>query len=250
MKKTAFMIMPFSDNTVRNAYEYIVKPVFQKLDIIIRKADEIWSVNPIYDDIVSEIHNASLIVVDISGKNPNVFYELGIAHSIKRERTIILTHDKIASTPFDVAHFRIIQYSDSIESSKKLNFALENTIKIAIKDSYEQYQGEFNAIYNILNANPVKKENFFELIALERNGGVIEQGLAFSSEHVDSDGRKLILFSEKLNETLDSFVNIGYIEKDNNRYYITEKGKMFVALLNKEKKIPNFEFKFANLETS
>ena len=88
--KRAFMVMPFSDDIVRQAYEHCVKNVFKSKGIEIRKADEIFSTNPIYDDIVQEIQNAQIIVVDISGKNTNVLYELGIAHTLKQSQTIIL----------------------------------------------------------------------------------------------------------------------------------------------------------------
>tara|TARA_R110002020_G_scaffold343801_1_gene558139 strand:+ start:161 stop:520 length:360 start_codon:yes stop_codon:yes gene_type:complete len=115
MNKKVFMVMPFSNKVAKDAYDYSVRKICENHNLEIRRADDIFSTKPIYDDIVKEIKDASIIIVDISDNNPNVYYELGMAHTLKQNQTIIITQGEYNKTPFDIAHFRIIKYENSIE---------------------------------------------------------------------------------------------------------------------------------------
>jgi len=71
--------------------------------------------------------NDYIIIADLSGCNPNVFYELGIAHILKQQQTIMITHDDYDDTPFDISHFRILHYKNTIEGAKELENNLQKT---------------------------------------------------------------------------------------------------------------------------
>jgi hypothetical protein len=62
----------------------------------------------------------------LTDRNPNVFYELGLAHALNKE-VILLTQD-INDVPFDLRHFRIIVYQDSISGADKLKSTLKDFI--------------------------------------------------------------------------------------------------------------------------
>lgn len=128
-KPFVFMVMPFADTTANQVYENIVKPLCVELGYEVIRADEYTTTKVIYDEIVQSIQNAAIVVVDISGKNPNVMYELGVAHALRQKSTIILTHDSIAESPFDIKHFRIIGYENSIAGAESLKKKLRETIK-------------------------------------------------------------------------------------------------------------------------
>lgn len=82
------------------------------------RADDIWEENAIIQDVVNLISRAMVVICDCSGKNPNVFYETGIAHSIGKEVILITqSHDDI---PFDLRHLRYIHYLPNNEGCQKL----------------------------------------------------------------------------------------------------------------------------------
>ncbi|MBK6362503.1 MAG: hypothetical protein IPF52_03020 [Saprospiraceae bacterium] len=64
-----FMVMPFSNKVSNDNYSHSIRPICEEFDLEIRRADEIFGTSPIYDDIINEIQNASIIIVDISKKS-------------------------------------------------------------------------------------------------------------------------------------------------------------------------------------
>lgn len=222
----AFMVMPFSDEIVRQAYEHCVKDVFTSKGIEIRKADEIFSTNPVYDDIVQEIQNAQIIVVDISGKNANVFYELGIAHILKQTQTIILTHDKHEETPFDIKHFRIITYDNTIEGNSQLKKKLGKTIDYILADYATIFRDEYEIVMNTLSYAG-EKSSLFALVGLQHIGGVTKiNGPLHIEGHIGSPpGSALDAYSARIFEV---FKSMDYVKTEGDSFYLTSKGSGFV----------------------
>lgn len=224
--KRAFMVMPFSDDIVRQAYEHCIKPIFESKAVEIRKADEIFSTNPVYDDIVQEIQNAQIIVVDISGKNNNVFYELGIAHTLKQTQTIILTHDEYKEMPFDIAHFRIIHYDNTIQGSSRLRELLSKTIDYILADYQKIYGEEYEIVMNALTYCGNEGE-LFGMIGLRYIGGVIKRDKPCNVEgHTKRVRSKLSVQSAE--SVFGAFVGMGYAKVEGDSIYLTEKGNGFI----------------------
>lgn len=73
-----------------------------------RRADDIWVHDHIIQDVVSLICMASVVVCDLTGRNANVFYEMGIAHALGKD--VIMITQAAADVPFDVSHIRHIRY--------------------------------------------------------------------------------------------------------------------------------------------
>ena len=73
------------------------------------RADDIQSTQNIVRDIFEAIVRSDLIVADLTGSNANVFYELGIAHALKRP--VILLTQIIDDVPFDLRAYRLIEYN-------------------------------------------------------------------------------------------------------------------------------------------
>lgn len=123
--KLCFVIMPFSDK-LNPIYDSIIKPVLTELKLNSLRADEIFTSRPIIDDIWKNIRKSKFLIADLTDRNPNVFYELGLAHALSKE-VILLTQD-LADIPFDLRHYRIIVYQDSISGSDKLKSTLKEFI--------------------------------------------------------------------------------------------------------------------------
>lgn len=78
-----------------------------------RRADDIWENDHIMDDVISLIWRARVVISDLSTKNPNVFYETGIAHSLGRD--VIQIAQSIDDVPFDLRFLRTVVYLSNNE---------------------------------------------------------------------------------------------------------------------------------------
>lgn len=91
------------------------------------RADDIWEHHTIIQDIVNIIARAKVVVCDCSGKNPNVFYEAGIAHAIGKE--VILITQSEYDIPFDLRHLRYIRYLQNGEGLGYLSESLQAKLR-------------------------------------------------------------------------------------------------------------------------
>lgn len=91
------------------------------------RADDIWEHHTIIQDIVNIIARAKVVICDCSGKNPNVFYEAGIAHAIGKE--VILITQSEHDVPFDLRHIRYIRYLPNSEGLVDLSVALQTKLR-------------------------------------------------------------------------------------------------------------------------
>jgi hypothetical protein len=117
-------MMPFSRE--HDAVYETIKAAVKEVGGESERADNIWEDSTIIQDIYSLIYKSSVVVCDFSGKNPNVFYEAGIAHSLGRPVIPIVQHkDEI---PFDLQHHRAIIYHNNSEGLEVLKTKLSKRI--------------------------------------------------------------------------------------------------------------------------
>ena len=91
------------------------------------RADNRWEHPAIIQDVVALIDQAAIVVCDCSGKNANVFYEMGIAHSLGKE--VIIITQNAADIPFDISHLRHIRYLPNGEGIQQLERDLSARIR-------------------------------------------------------------------------------------------------------------------------
>ena len=120
-----FVLMPFHE-PFDAIYDEHIKPVLEK-KFRPRRADTIFRSSEIIEDIWEYINKAKFIIADVTGKNPNVFYELGIAHTVGKEVFIITQNDE--DVPFDVKHRRFFKYSNDGDGLQKLQDNLQKAIQ-------------------------------------------------------------------------------------------------------------------------
>ena len=128
--RQVFILMPFEDNLTQ-IYTDIVRPAIESNNLVARRADDINTNNAIMQDIWKSICESRFIIADLTGRNANVMYELGIAHTVGKETILIHQENsggKSANFPFDIAHFRIISYGNTASGGAKLRTDLSNTI--------------------------------------------------------------------------------------------------------------------------
>lgn len=120
--------MPFSSE-FDDIYKFGIKETAKNIGIKAERVDEQIYAEGILSRIYSQIDQADLIIADMTGRNANVFYEVGYAHA-KDKLCVHLTQDT-GDIPFDLQHQRHIVYGGSIESLRE---QLEENLKWAKKE--------------------------------------------------------------------------------------------------------------------
>lgn len=95
-----------------------------------RRADNIWENPAVIQDVVSLIDQSRVVVCDCTGRNPNVFYEAGIAHTLGRE--VILITQSEEDVPFDLRHLRYVRYLDNDQGRIELTTALQSRMQTIV----------------------------------------------------------------------------------------------------------------------
>lgn len=148
-KNRCFFIMPFNEkfdlvySTVR---EHLLKDGFQCY-----RADDLTGSRPIMQKIMHEMLRAQYIIVDLTDCNPNVFYELGIAHTFKDAENVFLIKQRESKVPLDIGHLQYQEYTAS-----NLRY-LSDLIKHFISE--HQYLNDFTEILGQRGVETTLRDN-------------------------------------------------------------------------------------------
>ncbi|MBY6414294.1 hypothetical protein HQ346_21590 [Rhodococcus sp. BP-252] len=130
---TCFVMQPFQA-PLGGYYESIFLPAIEQTGLTAVRADaDIFGTGKIIDQIWRGIRNATVLIAELTTKNPNVFYELGLAHAL--QKPVILVSSNQDDVPFDLRHIRVILYdkSDPFWGSKLIDKVADN-VRSAIND--------------------------------------------------------------------------------------------------------------------
>lgn len=105
--ETCFVLMPFG-GWFDQYYELVFRPAIEATGLAPKRADDIYRPGTIVNDIWAFTKAAKLLLADLTDRNPNVFYELGLAHALAKP--VILVTDSIDEVPFDLRALRVIEY--------------------------------------------------------------------------------------------------------------------------------------------
>lgn len=133
---SCFVVMPFAPPH-GDYYSKIYEPAIQRAGLTpVRADDEIFGAGKIMDQVWTGISAAKVLVAELTTRNPNVFYELGLAHAL--EKPVVLVSSNEADVPFDLHHIRVIYYdvTDPFWGQKLLDKVAENILS-AIKNPEE-----------------------------------------------------------------------------------------------------------------
>jgi ActR/RegA family two-component response regulator len=121
-KKTCFVIMPFSDTNSctkkqwTEIFETMIKSTVEEFDYYkcFRASLEIGN---IIKDILINLNRSDVVIADLTDRNSNVFYELGVRHAL-RDATILITQN-IEHVPFDLRHYALVLYDWTTRSGRE-----------------------------------------------------------------------------------------------------------------------------------
>ena len=133
---TCFVMQPFGGH-LGGYYETIFKPAIQQAGLrAVRADDDIFATGKIMDQVWRGIRGAAVLVAELTSKNPNVFYELGLAHAL--EKPVVLVSSNEDDVPFDLRHIRAIFYdqNDPFWGQKLINKVADN-IQSALENPEE-----------------------------------------------------------------------------------------------------------------
>ncbi len=133
-EKKCFIICPIGEegSQIRkdadDSLKYIIYPACANKGYKVVRADKISDSGMITQSIIENILTSELAIVDLTGRNPNVFYELAIRHSYGLP-AILITQDDLNSLPFDIHNVRTIQYSLSASGADQARETIERVIE-------------------------------------------------------------------------------------------------------------------------
>lgn len=107
---TCFVVMPFHP-LYGKQYEKVIRPAIEAAGLECIRGDEIYAHQSIVQDLWRSIRRCRLVVAELSGRNPNVMYEIGLAHAIGKP-IVLLTRSE-EDVPFDLRALRFIFYDTS-----------------------------------------------------------------------------------------------------------------------------------------
>jgi hypothetical protein len=104
-----------------------IQAVGESLSLKVARGDHLFTANAVMEDVWSALYFARLVVADCTGQNPNVFYEIGLAHAIGKKT--ILISQAMDGIPFNVNYLRVIAYAATEEGVEELRVKLERTMR-------------------------------------------------------------------------------------------------------------------------
>lgn len=140
-ERLCFVLMPFKE-PFNSYYHQIIKQAAADSGLEALRADDVYGTGAIIRDIWDHIWRARIIIADVTDKNPNVNYELGLCHAIGIP-TILITK-RIDDVPFDYRHRRCIVYNtEEVSWDQKLRESLRRTIE----NTLANYKGEEDLLW-------------------------------------------------------------------------------------------------------
>lgn len=113
LKPKCFVIMPFG-GWFDKYYIDIYIPAIEAAGFEAKRAEDLYRLGNIVNDIWAYTKEATVLLADLTNKNPNVFYELRLAHAITKPAVLITA--SMEDVPFDLRSLRVIDYDKNSQN--------------------------------------------------------------------------------------------------------------------------------------
>lgn len=160
-QKECFIIMPISDvdgyseGHFKHVYENIIYPSCELAGYQAVRADEVKATNLIHLDILRKLIDAPIAICDLSTRNPNVLFELGIRQAF--DKPVVLIQESGTPKIFDIAPLRYLEYSKQMKYHEVLRSQNELKDTILATAEAEGDAGNVNSIVKLLALNKPAK---------------------------------------------------------------------------------------------
>lgn len=220
--KECFVMMPFSDPTgyqkdhFKRVFDYLIKPACEKAGFKAKRVDENAKTGIIMLEILDMIVESDIAVCDMSSRNPNVFYELGLRQAF--DKKCVLIKDERTDYPFDVNMLRTVDY----DSSLRIDLIQEKVedLALAIKETAENTSSDGNSLVQLLSIKKPAKIN--ELEEMDNSMAIVLNAIHTLSSKIDGikktssqnklgplflPNSEMVYVGEKLYKKSDDFIN-------------------------------------------
>ncbi len=161
---TCFVLMPFKD-PFDTYFLSIIKPAVTAARLTALRGDSLFRPSPIMADIWQMIQNSKVLVADLTEKNANVFYELGLAHAIGKP--VVLIADNIGDVPFDLQPLRVIIYDKNDPAwGTELKSSITEFLEATLEDTASAVPSMFRKV--VKSQAPTETKTDARLDDLER----------------------------------------------------------------------------------
>ncbi|MBN2487936.1 MAG: hypothetical protein JXA98_02800 [Methanosarcinaceae archaeon] len=180
-KPFIFVLMPF-DAQFNDTYKFGIKGAAEDVGAYAERIDEQIFSEGILERIFNQISKADVIVADMTGRNPNVFYEVGYAHALGK--VVLLLTQNVDDIPFDLKHRPHIVYAGKIETlreklTERLIWAIKETSRKGKQNLLERFLISLSGV-EIPLANSSDKIPILEQVKLHRMQDNFYLSLKFS----------------------------------------------------------------------
>lgn len=170
--KSCFVIMPISDvegydsGHFDRVFNFIIKPACEKAGFVAKRADKNNKANMIVVDILKQIVNSDMAICDLSSRNSNVFFELGLRQAFNLKTVLI----KDTKTPrsFDISTIRCIDYDEKLRVDNVESIVEQ--ISKSLTETMESKEDDVNSLIQLLAVDAAKLP---EKVKLSDDTGVI-----------------------------------------------------------------------------
>jgi hypothetical protein len=177
-----FVVMPFRAD-LNFFYLYLRRHLQDKHGLRVERGDHQILTVPLLEKIREQIVEAKVLLADITGRNPNVFYELGLAHALEKP-VILLTQDEAEDVPTDIRHLEFIRYdlSKDVDVLAKVDNAIHHVFVARYEQLYSQARGllqEFNRSMGLYLQDASPEEFQARVVQGERMQGLPDRANDF-----------------------------------------------------------------------
>lgn len=193
-KSNVFVIMPFQEEFFE-MYEMLKIEFSEKYEFT--NAGDEGNQQNILRDIIEPIYNADVVIADLTGLNPNVMYELGIAHTFNK-KTIVITKDDLSKLPFDLKQYRAKDYSTHFKKFAELIDYLKVNMDGAVNGTVSYS----NPVKDFMTLAGLESINQFQEKAIELKDDTDKGFLDFLAE-IEENANSLSAEIDSLNEEIE-----------------------------------------------
>lgn len=177
-------------------FDHIITPVAKEFQLAVTRADRDPTPGQITSQMVRSLLESTVVFADLTGRNPNVYYELGVAHSFRLP--VIILVDIASSLSFDTQNERVIPIGDSgvigVSQAEEAKSLLRSALKVVLEEDYQPDNlltsvATSQSLDALAPSNPVASELAAVKELVEANNSLVRKALQRRGVMADPDFR-------------------------------------------------------------
>jgi hypothetical protein len=186
-------------------FDHIITPVARDFQLVVTRADRDPTPGQITSEMVRSLLESAVVFADLTGRNPNVYYELGVAHSFRLPVVILV--DTASSLSFDTQNERVIPIGDTgvigVSQAEEAKHQLRSVLKVVLEKDYQPESlltavATSQSLDALAPSNPLASELASVKESVEANNSLVRKALHGHSVMADPDFRAAQTFIEDM----------------------------------------------------